>query len=44
MGFLDKAKKLAGHAQSKLDDVQHNTDEQSGSATAGARRPRRWRR
>ncbi|HWT91856.1 MAG TPA: hypothetical protein VN238_02585, partial [Solirubrobacteraceae bacterium] len=31
MGFMDKAKKFADQAQSKLDDVQKQFNEQQGS-------------
>ena len=36
MGFLDKAKKLAGQAQSKLDEVQTQFNEGQGGGAAGS--------
>ncbi len=35
MGFLDKAKKLAEQAQTKLDEVQGQFNQQPGAAPAG---------
>jgi hypothetical protein len=35
MGFLDKAKKLAEQAQTKLDDVQGQFNQQQGAAPSG---------
>jgi hypothetical protein len=36
MGFLDKAKKLAEQAQTKLDEVQSQVNQQRGSQPPGA--------
>jgi hypothetical protein len=35
MGFLDKAKKLAEQAQTKLDDVQGQFNQQQGAGSSG---------